>query len=103
VAAEEILQKDPNNEIFFCGALVPTKIFTLWIEFIQGNHPSVEQFCATLERLNCKVEEDPTNPFLITALAWAYLALGHKEDALEEGHRAMELRQSPRMPLTAPT
>jgi hypothetical protein len=91
-AAREILRKDQNREIYFCRALVPKEIFTLWLEFIQGNHPTIEQFGAARDQLNGKVEEDLTNPFLMTVLARAELALGRKEEAMEEGRRAMELR-----------
>ncbi|MBV8098168.1 MAG: protein kinase [Verrucomicrobia bacterium] len=91
-AAEEILQRTQNKEILFCNALVPKEIWTLWVEFIQGNHPTVEQFGAAREQLNAKVEANPANPFLLTALARADLALGRDEEAMEEGRRAMELR-----------
>jgi tetratricopeptide (TPR) repeat protein len=91
-AAEEILKSDQNKELPLCRAVVPREIFTLWLEFIQGNHPSIEQFGAAREQLNGKVEGDPTNPFLLTALAWADLALGRKQAAIEEGRYAMELR-----------
>jgi serine/threonine protein kinase/Flp pilus assembly protein TadD len=91
-AAEEILKRTQNKEIPFCKALVPKEIWTLWLEFIQGNHPAVGQFGAAREQLNGKVEANPTNPFLMTALARADLALGRKQEAIEEGRRATELR-----------
>ena len=91
-AAEEILKRTQNKEIPFCKALVPKEIWTLWLDFIQGNHPTVEQFGAVREQLNSKVEANPTNAFLMTALAWADLALGRNQEAIEEGRRAMELR-----------
>jgi tetratricopeptide (TPR) repeat protein len=90
--AEEILSENPNKEILFVGALVPRKIFALWLEFLRGNHPTVQEFGAAREQLNGKVEADPTDPFLMTALSYADLALGHKEESLQEGRRAMELR-----------
>ena len=64
----------------------------LWVEFVQGNHPTVEQFGAAREQLNGKVEANPTDPFLMTAVARADLALGRNQEAMEEGRRAMELR-----------
>ena len=91
-AAEEILNRSQNKEILFCKALVPKEILILWLEFIQGNHPSIEQFGAAREQLSVKVEANPTNPFLMTMLAWADVALGRKQEAMEEGRRAMELR-----------
>ena len=90
-AAEAILNESPN-EIHFVGALVPRQIFTLWVEFLRGNHPTMEQFGAAREQLYRKVQADSSNPGLMLALAYADLALGHKEQAIEEGQHAMELR-----------
>jgi tetratricopeptide (TPR) repeat protein len=75
-----------------CGALVPRQIFVLWHEFLQGNHPHMGQFAAAGEQLYRKVEADRTNPFLLAALAYADLALGRKEEAIQEGQRAMAMR-----------
>ena len=91
-AAEEIVNKSPNEEIQFTGALVPRQIETLWIEFIQGKHPTMEQFGAAREQLYRTVEAEPSNPNLMTALAYADLALGRTEESIQEGRRAMELR-----------
>jgi hypothetical protein len=55
-------------------------------------HQHAEPFGAAREQLYRKVEADPSDPFLVTALAYADLALGHKEESIEEGRRAMELR-----------
>jgi Flp pilus assembly protein TadD len=52
----------------------------------------MEQFGAAREQLYRKVEADPTDPFLMQALAFADASLGRKEEAIEEGRRAMELR-----------
>jgi hypothetical protein len=49
----------------------------------------MEQFGVAREQLQRKVEADPTDPFLVTALAYADLALGRKEDSIHEGKRAM--------------
>jgi tetratricopeptide (TPR) repeat protein len=91
-AAEEILNESPNEELYFEGAIVPRGIVTLWHEFLQGSHPSMDQFGAAREQLYRKVEADRTDPFLMVALAHADLALGHKEESVEEGRRAMEMR-----------
>ena len=91
-AGEEIIRNDLNEEISFCRALVPREIFTLWLEFIQGNHPTVEQYGAAREQVVRKVEAHRTDPFLMTALAWADVALGRNEEAIEEAGRAIELR-----------
>jgi TolB-like protein/Flp pilus assembly protein TadD len=90
-AAEAILNESPN-EINFVGASVSRQIFTLWVEFLRGNHPTMEQFGAAREQLYRKVQANPSDPGLMVALAHADLALGHKEQAIEEGQHAMELR-----------
>jgi len=91
--AEDIISKSPNEEIYlFRGALVPRQIYTLWVEFLQGNHPTMEQFGAAREQLYRKVEADPSNPFSMTALAFADISLGRNEEGIEEGQRALKLR-----------
>jgi hypothetical protein len=91
-AAEEILNKTPNEEVRFIGASVPRRIWVLWLELMKGNHPTIEQFGAAREQLYQKVQADPTDPFLLTSLALADVALGRKEEAMQEGRRAMGMR-----------
>jgi hypothetical protein len=92
-AAEGVLTKNPNEEILFYGAFVPRGIWTLWLELVQGNHPTIEQFGAAREQLDRKAEADPTDPFLLAALALADVALGHNEEGIREAQRAMEIRR----------
>jgi serine/threonine protein kinase/Flp pilus assembly protein TadD len=91
-AAAEIVSKSPNQEIRFFGPLVPRGIVALWLELVQGNHPTIEEFGAARERLYRKVEADRTDPFMLAALALADVALGRKEESIQEGRRAMEMR-----------
>jgi TolB-like protein len=91
-AAEEILGESTNEELYFDSALVPREIWALWLEFIRGNHPTFEQFGGARERLYQKVEADPTDPYLLAALAKADVALGRSEEGIQEGRRAMEVR-----------
>jgi hypothetical protein len=91
-AAEEIVSESPNEENYFFGALAPRQIGALWVEFLRGNHPTMEQFGAAREQLYRKVEADPTDPFLVSALSWADMALGDKEKSIKEGQRATEMR-----------
>jgi serine/threonine protein kinase/Flp pilus assembly protein TadD len=92
-AAEEILRKSPNEEIDIVGgALVSRRIWALWLELVQGKHPTVEQFGAARDELYQKVEADRTDPFLTTSLALADVALGRKEEGIQEGLRAMSMR-----------
>ena len=91
-AAREIVSKSPNEEIEFFGPLVPRQIVALWLEFVRGNHPTIEEFGAAREQLYRKVEADRTDPFILAALALADVALGHKEESIQEARRAMEMR-----------
>ena len=90
-AAKEILGKSQSEEMFFFGAFVPREIEALWLELLQGNHPTVEQFGAAREQLNRKAAADPTDPYWLAALALADVALGRKEQSIQEGRRAMEM------------
>jgi serine/threonine protein kinase/Flp pilus assembly protein TadD len=91
-AAEEILSESPNKEISYAGALVPRRIVMLFVEFLRGNHPTMEEFGAAREELYRRVQADPSNPFLMAGLALADLALGRKQESIREGQRAMEMR-----------
>jgi serine/threonine protein kinase/tetratricopeptide (TPR) repeat protein len=91
-AAVEIVTKSPNEEVLFAGALVPRRIVTLWLEFIQGNRPTTEEFGVAREQLHQKVEADRSDPFLMLAVALADVALGRKEESMQEGRHAMEMR-----------
>jgi hypothetical protein len=90
--AAEIASKSRNEEMMFLGALVPRRIVTLWLELVQGNHPTAEEFDASREQLYRKVKADPTDPFLLAVLAHADVALGRKEESIKEGQRAVEMR-----------
>ena len=91
-AAEEVINKSPDEEIQFAGASVPRGVLALWLEFLKGNHPTAEEFGAAREQLYQKVEADRTNPYLLAALARADVALGRGEEAIQEGRRAMKMR-----------
>jgi serine/threonine protein kinase/Flp pilus assembly protein TadD len=91
-AAEEILSETRNEELYFDSALVPRQIWALWLEFIRGNHPTIEQFGGARERLYQKVEADPNDPYLLAALAKADVALGRTEEGVQEARRAMTIR-----------
>jgi serine/threonine protein kinase/Flp pilus assembly protein TadD len=91
-AAEEIVSKSPNEEIFYFEALVPRRILTLSLELVRRNHPTMAEFGAAREELYRKVEADRSNPYLLSALACADAALGRKQESIQEARRAVELR-----------
>jgi TolB-like protein len=91
-SAELIVNENPDDNIYFLEALVPRRIVAAWLKMIQGNHPSMDQFGAGRDQLYRKVEANPTDPFLMTVLSLTDAALGRKEESIQEGQRAMEMR-----------
>ena len=91
-AAEKILDEIPNQQIDFLNALVPRQIVTLQLEFVQGNHPTMNEFAGARAQLCQKIEADPSNPWLVTVLALTDVALGRKDEGIQEGQRALEIR-----------
>ena len=89
--AHEVVSKSPNKELYFRAALVPRPCLDIWLEMVQGNHPTMEEFGATREQLSRKVEADPTNAALLSSLACVDIGLGRKEEAILEGKRAIEM------------
>jgi tetratricopeptide (TPR) repeat protein len=75
-AAEKILDEIPDQEIDFLGALVPRQILTLQLELVQGNHPTMTEFTVARTQLYQKIDEDPSNPWLMAVLALTDVALG---------------------------
>ena len=92
-AAAAIINQDPTEELYFpTGASAPGQIYALLVEFLEGKHPTTEEFGAAREQLYRKVEEIPDSPFLMELLAYADASLGRKAEAIEEGRRAMEIK-----------
>jgi serine/threonine protein kinase/Tfp pilus assembly protein PilF len=91
-AAKEILSNSQNEEMAFLNVVVPVQIVKLQLEFVQGNHPSMDEFGTAREQLYRKVEADSTDPFMWVVLALTDLALGQKEQAIQEAERALAMR-----------
>jgi len=101
-AAEEIVSKTRNQEIAFAGTFptrspmipgnVPPRVITLWLEFLKGNHPTVEEFGDAREELYPKLQVMQGDPFLYLALAFTDIALGRNEQGVEEARHAMAIR-----------
>ena len=75
----------------FLGAIIPRRCADIWLEIVQGNHPTMERFSSTREQLYRKVEADPTNARLLSALGCVDIALGAKQSAISEAKRAVEM------------
>ena len=91
-AAEKMLNEIPNQEIAFLNARVPRQIVTLQLEFVQGNRPAMKEFAVARAQLCQQIEADPSDPWLITVLALTDVALGRKDEGIQEGQRALEMR-----------
>ena len=91
-SAVQIVSSSPNEELYFGGAIVPRQILLLWTEFLKGNHPTAERFAAARQELYQKVEADPGDSTLLSALALTDFALGHNEQSIQEAQRALEMR-----------
>jgi TolB-like protein len=104
-AAEEIVSKTPNQEICFVGTFptrsplglenVPPRVITLWLEFLKGNHPTVEEFGAAREGLYPYLQARSGDLSLYLALAFADIALGRNEQGLEEARHAIAIAGAP--------
>jgi hypothetical protein len=102
-AVKEILGKGASQDIFFYEPLIPRQIPALWVEFLKGNHPAMEEFAAAREQLYQKVQADPSESYLLMALALTDVALGRTEEGVQEGRRAMEMRPVSEDALHGPT
>jgi tetratricopeptide (TPR) repeat protein len=90
--AKEIVAKSKDDERSLIIWDAPKQISLLWLEFLQGNQPKLQEFDAAREQLLRKADADPTNPFLLTAVAYTNLALGRMDESVEEAQRAMRMR-----------
>jgi serine/threonine protein kinase/tetratricopeptide (TPR) repeat protein len=89
--AHQIVEKSPKEELYLVGALVPRRCVDIWLEMVRGNHPTMEEFGPVREQLYRKVEADPTNADLLSALGCVDIALGRKQLAISEARRAVEM------------
>jgi serine/threonine protein kinase/Flp pilus assembly protein TadD len=80
--AKEIVNNSPNEEIGFSGAVVPRRVADIWLEFVRGNHPTMEEFGAR--------ELNDTNA-LALALNWAANLAYHARNPAEVDRLASEM------------
>ena len=93
-AAKEILSKSSHTELYFFveDGMVPRGCLEIWLARLQGGHLTMEgDFAVARDQLNRKVEENPEDAILLSALGMIDAALGQEQAAIAEGKRAVEM------------
>lgn len=81
------------KSLSFFFARVPPGCVEIWLAMARGENPGMDgRFQATRDELKQKLDADPVNPKLLSALGIVDAALGRKNDAIQEARRAVELR-----------
>jgi serine/threonine protein kinase/Flp pilus assembly protein TadD len=93
-SANEILSSSPNEEFYFsyADAMIPRGCLDIWLANVRGDHSkSAVGFTAAREQLKEKVETQPEDARLISALGIIDAALGRKQEAIDEAKRAVKI------------
>jgi hypothetical protein len=93
-AAKEILSNSRHEELnFFCGTAVPRACVEIWLAMVRGEHPTMEgRFGSARDELKRRLDADPSDPRLLSALGVVDAALGRKDDAIQEAKHAVGLQ-----------
>jgi len=104
-AAKEILSNTPNRELlFFFGLAVPRECFEIWLAMAQGEHPKMEgKFALAVAELKQRLDANPGDAKLASALGVLDAALGRKEEAIQEAKHAVELEPIAKDVMDGPT
>jgi TolB-like protein len=97
--AKRILSDSPYSELYFsfspyswANSLVPCDCHEIWLAALKRGRPiQGGQFGAAREQLKVKAEVQPEDPGLTSVLGLINAALGHKEEAIQEARRAVEM------------
>jgi TolB-like protein/Flp pilus assembly protein TadD len=92
--ARQLLDKVRGEDglLFRYGDIAaPADCYSILLARLQGQVPDEQVGSGTRRLLNQKVETSPTNAILLSNLAVVDALLGHKDDAISEGERAVEL------------
>jgi serine/threonine protein kinase/Flp pilus assembly protein TadD len=92
-AAKQTLNDTQHQELlFFFGTAVPRDCVEIWLAMAQGEHPKPEgRFALAAAELKERLDADPSDAKLASALGIIDAALGRKEAAIQEAKRALEL------------
>jgi eukaryotic-like serine/threonine-protein kinase len=104
-AAREILTNSSHEDLIFLFQVkIPRECVEIWLAKAQGKRPTMKgQFGAARYQLKQRVDAEPGNPKLLTALAIVDAALDRKTDAIREATRAVEMRPISEDALDGPT
>jgi serine/threonine protein kinase/tetratricopeptide (TPR) repeat protein len=90
--------------LFFFGTAVPRECVEIWLAMAQGEHPKLEgRFAVAVAELKQKLDADPTDAKLASALGIIDAALGRKDEAIQEAKRALELEPVTKDAMEGPT
>jgi serine/threonine protein kinase len=92
-AAKEIIGKSSNAELYLFDetGLVPRECLEIWLAALEGQRPTMEVGSAAYDQLKRKIEADPRNSPLLSALSLIDAALGRKQEAILEATHAVEM------------
>jgi tetratricopeptide (TPR) repeat protein len=79
-----------DNQFAYTIAPVPVGCYSILLARLQGEQEN-SSFAETREQLNQKVQKSPGNAYLLSNLAVVDSLLGHKEVAISEAKRAIEM------------
>jgi predicted Zn-dependent protease len=72
--------------------MVPARCLEIWLAKVRGYHTKIDaKFTTARDELKDKVEAQPEDPKLMSALGVIDAALGRKPEAIEEAKRAVEM------------
>jgi len=92
-AANKTLADTQHQELlFFFGTAVPRACVEIWLAMAKGEHPKLDgRFAVAVAELKQRVDADPSDAKLASALGIVDAALGRKDEAIQEAKHALEL------------
>jgi len=92
--AKEILSTSANDEFYFSYgfAVIPRSCLQIWLTRLETGHSAMDaRHGGTRDQLKRKIEAQPEDAELWSALGMIDAALGSKREAIEEAKRATEM------------
>jgi TolB-like protein/Flp pilus assembly protein TadD len=86
----EKMKQGEDNQFAYAGVAVPVGCYAILLARLQGEEPD-ENFALTRDQLDQKVQKSSENAQLLSSLGVIDALLGHKEAAISEAERAVEM------------